>query len=79
MNYIILILETCQHFYIFTSQLEDLESADEFYGAMGRRLPQIQEGILINDTSLMSVSKKLLKEEIPNFVGQVTILYSSWR
>ena len=59
MNYIILILETCQHFYIFTSQLEDLESAD--------------------DTSLMSVSKKLLTEEIPNFVGQVTILYSSWR
>jgi hypothetical protein len=42
----------------FNRQLEDLESADEFYGAMGRILAQIQEGILINDTSLMSVSNK---------------------
>jgi hypothetical protein len=37
-----------------------LESADEFYGAMGRILPQIQEGILINDTSLMSVSNEYI-------------------
>jgi hypothetical protein len=44
----------------FARQLEDLESADEFYGAMGRILPQIQEGILINDTSLMAVSSKAL-------------------
>ncbi|XP_046840590.1 TBC1 domain family member 30-like [Xenia sp. Carnegie-2017] len=36
-------------------QLEDLESADEFYGAMGRILPQIQDGTIISDTSLMSI------------------------